>query len=73
MTAWKEKGCAVCRQQWMAGQRPEQLTINIELHTRLYRCSVCGSYWEENERYADVITEATVLSDYPGLIERREK
>jgi hypothetical protein len=73
MTAWNEKGCSVCRQQWMFGERPEQLAVNSELHTRLYRCSVCGIYWEENERYADVITQAAVLSDYPGVINKENK
>jgi hypothetical protein len=68
MMEWKDKGCVVCRQQWMSGERPEQLAVHIAFHTRLYRCSHCGSYWEENERYADVITKAAVLSDYPGVI-----
>lgn len=73
MTAWEEKGCEVCRQQWRAGERPMQLAVNIELHTRLYRCSICGTYWEENERYADVIPEVAVLSDYPGAIQKENK
>lgn len=73
MTEWKNKGCAVCRQQWMSGERPEQLAMNIALHTRLYRCSVCGSYWEENERYADVISTAAVISDYPGVIAKENE
>ena len=73
MTAWTEKVCIVCRQQWLSGKRPEKLAVNIELHTRLYRCTICGSYWEENERYADVVTQAAVLSDYPGVIEKENK
>jgi hypothetical protein len=68
MTAWKDKGCAVCRLQWMSDERPQQLGVSFALHTRLYRCSDCGSYWEENERYADVIAKGAVLSDYPGVI-----
>jgi uncharacterized Zn finger protein len=68
MMAWKDKGCAICRRQWMSGERPEQLAVCIALHTRLYRCAECGSYWEENERYADVITKAAVISNYPCVI-----
>lgn len=70
MTAWKDKGCTVCRQTWISGERPEYIVENIELHTRLYRCATCNTYWEENERYADVIPEITVRVDYSGLIEK---
>jgi hypothetical protein len=73
MTAWKEMGCVVCRQQWMSGERPEELAVSIGLHTRLYQCSVCGSYWEENERYANVIIPARVLSDYPHVIKKEDE
>ena len=72
MVPWRNKGFTVCRQLWESGGRPTQLALNLELHTRLYRCSVCGSYWEENERYADVVPENTVRTDYPGVIEKEE-
>jgi hypothetical protein len=52
----------------MSGERPEQLAVSIPLHTRLYRCSECGSYWEENDLYADVITKDAVISDYLCVI-----
>lgn len=50
-----------------SGGRPPQLAISLELHTRLYRCTTCLSYWEENERYADG-AEMAVQSDYPDVI-----
>jgi hypothetical protein len=46
--------------------------MSVTLHTRLYRCEVCESYWEENERYANVIPENTVRADYPGVIDREK-
>jgi len=64
----KDEGCDVCRLLWASGRRPPELAMSITLHTRLYRCEVCGSYWEENERYANVIPENTVRADYPGVI-----
>lgn len=67
-----DPGCAVCRQQWASGRRPEEIALNITLHTRLYRCVVCGSYWEENERYANVISETAVRADYPGVIDKEK-
>jgi hypothetical protein len=43
--------------------------MDLVLHTRLYRCAACGSYWEENERYANVIPEAAARADYPGVLQ----
>lgn len=63
-----DPGCDVCRQQWASGRRPEEVAENITTHTRLFRCAVCGSYWEENERYACVIAEEAVRADYPGVL-----
>ena len=68
ITTWQTKGCVACRHLWESGGRPSQLATNLELHSRLYRCTTCLSYWEENERYADVVPESTVLADYPDVI-----
>lgn len=65
MTQWKEKGCDICRHQWESGQQPPELAINYVQHARLHRCSACGTYWEQNERYADVINEAEARKFYP--------
>jgi hypothetical protein len=65
MTDWKEKGCAVCRALWESGQRPLELAVRYDLHSRLHRCSSCGAYWEQNERYADTIDEQEARRLYP--------
>lgn len=56
MSSWKEKGCPVCRSQWESGSAPPEIAVNIALHATLHRCVVCGSYWEQAERYATTIT-----------------
>lgn len=67
-----DPGCDVCRQLWASGGRPQELLVSVIMHTRLYCCEVCGSYWEENERYANVIPESTVRADYPGVIDKEK-
>jgi hypothetical protein len=69
-TAWKEKGCEVCRALWEAGRTPPELAINLELHSRLHRCTVCGTFWEQLERYADVIKEDEARRLYPDAFTR---
>lgn len=66
MTNWNEQGCMHCRQQWMEGSPPPELAVNLELHARLHRCIVCGAYWEQNERYANVISEVEARQSYPA-------
>jgi hypothetical protein len=56
---WCDKGCGVCRKLWERGVQPPEIGINPELHTRLHRCTACGIFWEQNERHADVVCEAT--------------
>lgn len=65
MKAWKDKGCPVCRRLWESGQRPPELAVQYDLHSRLHRCSACGSYWEQYERHADTIDESEAKRLYP--------
>lgn len=65
MTEWKEKGCPVCRGLWESGQRPPELAVRYDLHSRLHRCSFCGTFWEQHERYADTIEEQEARHLYP--------
>jgi hypothetical protein len=65
MTPWEEKGCPVCRHQWETGLPPPEIGINYELHSQLHRCDACGTYWEQTERYADVISESKARELYP--------
>ncbi len=63
--AWESKGCESCRRQWESGERPPELAINFALHSRLHRCPVCGTFWEQHERFADTIEEQEARRLYP--------
>ena len=62
ITPWEKQGCAECRKAWSvsAGSDPqlERLGTSMYRHAHLFRCRVCGAYWEECERYAHQIPEA---------------
>lgn len=64
-TDWEAKGCEACRKLWESGQRPPELAVNVSLHSRLHRCAVCGTFWEQNERFADTIEEQEARGLYP--------
>jgi hypothetical protein len=70
-TAWQDKGCTVCRGQWESGARPPELAVSWELHSRLHRCGSCGTYWEQHERFADVIDEKEAMRLYPDAFPAR--
>jgi hypothetical protein len=65
MTQWELKGCAVCRRAWETGQPPPEISVSRPTHTSLHKCEVCGSYWEQYERYADIILEDEARRRYP--------
>ena len=65
MVPWLEKGCAICRQKWQSGSPPPEIAVNIALHASLHRCDVCGSFWEEAERYATTIILETAKTMFP--------
>ncbi|MDF0606910.1 hypothetical protein HZU77_014840 [Neisseriaceae bacterium TC5R-5] len=62
---WQNKGCEICRNLWESGKQPPELALNCELHSRLHRCAVCGTYWEQHERFADTIKEEEAKKLYP--------
>lgn len=64
-TYWKGKGCEECRTLWESGRHPRELAVSYVLHSRLHRCDVCGTYWEQLERNADVIEEGVARKLYP--------
>lgn len=72
-TAWNQKGCATCRSQWERGEQPPELAVNIRLHSRLHRCPVCGTYWEQYERNADVIDVVVAQEHYPEVFPHPKK
>jgi hypothetical protein len=61
---WDEQGCEVCRGQWMTGQHPHRVAVNATMHETLYRCSVCGTFWVETERYATAIDPGTAKTTF---------
>lgn len=69
MMPWKEKGCAFCRKMWETGEQPPRLGMSLARHTYLHQCEMCGSYWEQHERYADTITNEDAKDFYPELVE----
>jgi hypothetical protein len=70
---WQDKGCKSCRDLWKSGQRPQELAINYDLHSRLHKCKECGTYWEQHERYADIIDESEARKLYPDAFIETEK
>lgn len=70
MRSWQEKGCLVCRGLWERGATPPQIAISIELHSKLHRCTQCGTLWEQHERYADVISIEEARTLYGAGIEK---
>jgi hypothetical protein len=66
---WNEMGCEVCRRKWETAHQPPQIAVNVALHAWLHRCEVCGAFWEQNERYATVISEAEARKNYPEAFE----
>lgn len=57
MKKWEEKGCPVCRQTWLSGGGLPEVAVSVERHSILRRCQACGTFWEEFERYPDVVSK----------------
>jgi len=57
ISSWDLKGCPACRDLWLTGRQPPKLAVNDERHSYLHRCDDCGTYWEQFERYADILSE----------------
>lgn len=69
MGHWEDKGCAFCRRLWETGIQPSRLGISLTRNTYLHRCNVCRTYWEQYERYADVISNEDARNFYPEFVE----
>ncbi len=59
--------CATCSDGWYKGEPPRLLGDNIDTGLRVYRCSVCGQYWIETDRFAKPVSERDALDAVPGL------
>ena len=49
----------------MSGGFPPMLATSLERHGHLHRCPACGTYWEQEERFAAVIDETQARAAYP--------
>jgi len=65
---WEDKGCPICRRKWETGDQPRRLGISLERQAYLHQCDECKVFWEQRERYADVITFAEASLFYPEFI-----
>jgi hypothetical protein len=70
MLQWEEKGCDVCRQTWQRGGLLPEIAVNVEQHSILRRCGACGIYWEEFERFADVVSREDAERIYKIILPR---
>ena len=66
---FNESGCTECRQAWHSANRSgvlEQVVrANYERQASLYRCKVCGGYWEDpNGNFPAGITAAEAAQFY---------
>jgi len=68
MLSWHDKGCEVCRNQWEIGKHPPQIATNIARHAHLHRCNICGTFWEQNERFAEPISVSQARKLYPEAL-----
>jgi len=64
MNNWNQKVCKQCRALWEKGDRPTFISESVKYHSRLYKCNNCNTYWEEYERYADVVDFKNILYKY---------
>lgn len=60
------KGCAECKNFWnfCDTKMPYELKVNYDRHSRLYKCTNCGLFWDELERFAVIISEGDVQKYY---------
>jgi hypothetical protein len=66
---WSDMGCAACRRQWESGSFPPKLDTSIQRHGHLHLCEVCGTYWEQCERFAEAISDTDARRWYPKAFE----
>lgn len=63
----EDLGCDVCREGWYRGERPEFILQSDLSQSLIYRCAVCGTYWEMTERYAAPIPLEKMSHDHPDV------
>ncbi len=64
-----KKGCFQCKDFWQFSEveRPNELMTNLERQSRLYKCNYCGSFWEEYDRCATIISKDMARCYYKNV------
>lgn len=61
-------GCAECVALVSTGRHEPFLVASIVMQTRVWRCSACGTVWEETQREVHALTDAELVELYGPLI-----
>jgi hypothetical protein len=68
MNTFLESGCDRCRSHWQSwSDQPILLGQSDEYQVNVYRCEICGSYWEEGIVHPQVIGPDQVKKRLPWL------
>ena len=68
MNTFLKSGCDRCRSHWQSwSDQPKLLGESNEYQVNVYRCEVCGSYWEEGIVYPQVIGPDEAKKRLPWL------
>nr|WP_297426680.1 hypothetical protein [uncultured Actinotalea sp.] len=58
------RGCEVCEAKAYTGRHEPYLVDSVVMQTRLWRCSACGTFWNETQRAVFAMTPGEVRSVY---------
>lgn len=58
------RGCPVCEAKAYTGRHEPYLVDSVVMQTRLWRCSACGTFWNETQRAVFALTPGEVRSVY---------
>lgn len=66
-TQWEGQGCSVSHKEWETGEQPICLDVGMVRNAYLHQCDVRGVYWEQHERYVDVVFDGGAEDFYPDF------
>lgn len=64
MKKFDEMGCEYCRNGWLSGNPPPQISENEGRWSTLHKCPKCNTYWEASLRFATEISEKDARDYY---------
>ena len=69
---WEDNGCAECRARWtrLPAAEPRELGESPAFMVTVYRCGVCGAYWESGYVNPHEITRTAAEARLPDLEDR---